>query len=65
MTKKEIILKIDEALLNVDMPPETRELLIELRSEIPRIRTKEEIISLGTKWAEIITKIFIFTSTSQ
>ena len=62
MTKKEIVLKIDEALQNVDMSPETRGLLIELRNEIPHIKTKDEILNLGFKWAEIITKIIILAS---
>ena len=44
------------------MSPETRGLLIELRNEIPCIKTKDEILNLGFKWAEIITKIIILAS---
>ena len=59
MNKNEIISKIDEALLNVNMPPETRELLISLKCDIPKAKTKEELFNIAIKWGELITKVVI------
>lgn len=57
MTKEEIESKIDEALENVEMPIETRELLILLRAEIPKAKSKQDYINIGLKWFELIVKV--------
>lgn len=57
MTKEEIESKIDEALENVEMPIETRELLVLLRGEIPKAKSKQDYINIGLKWFELIVKV--------
>jgi hypothetical protein len=55
MKNKEIISKIDNALLNVEMNDTIRELLIMFREEIPKAKTKEEKLLIGIKLMETIT----------
>ena len=57
MTKNEIRLKIDMALAEESMPIETRELLILLRDEIPKAKSKEDYAIIGLKWMELIVNI--------
>ncbi|MBC5837575.1 hypothetical protein [Flavobacterium muglaense] len=52
---KEITSQIDNALLNVEMNNVTRELLILLKEEIPKAKTKEEQILIGIKLMEAVT----------
>lgn len=66
MSPEEIIAKIDLALCDVEMSPETRKLLIELRNEVPKAKSHEERIQIGFKWFELITKVaHIVTTLSQ
>lgn len=57
MSNEEIESKIDTALEQVEMPVETRELLILLREEIPKAKSKEDYINIGLKWMELIVNI--------
>ncbi|WP_447635719.1 hypothetical protein [Flavobacterium microcysteis] len=54
MYKKDLINKINETLQNVDMPNEIRELLIELRNQIPSATTLEQKQGIYLRWMEII-----------
>lgn len=66
MDKKEIKSKIDMALQDVEMPNETRELLILLKGEISKAKSQEEYFQIGLKWFELITKFaHIVTTVSQ
>ena len=56
MNSKELIYKIDYALLNVEMNDETRELFILLRGEIPQAKTNEEKLQIALKLMDVITK---------
>ncbi|WP_456315674.1 hypothetical protein [Pseudomonas shirazensis] len=54
---EEIISQIDNALSNVEMNDITRELLILLKGEIPKAKTKEEKLQIGLKLVDAITAV--------
>ena len=54
MYKEDLINKINEVLLSVEMPSEIRELLIELRDQIPSVTTPEQNQDIYLRWMEII-----------
>ncbi|OMQ13398.1 hypothetical protein [[Flexibacter] sp. ATCC 35103] len=54
-SNEEIISQIDNALLNVEMNDVTRELLILLKEEIPKAKTKEEKLQIAFKLLDVIT----------
>ena len=65
MNNQSIISQIDIALLDVEMPNTTRQLLIMLREEIPKAKTKEENLQIAYKWFELISTIVNIVSTVQ
>jgi len=55
MNQDDFINKIDYALQNVAMPTEIRDLLIELKLDVPTAINAEQRMELFTRWIEIIT----------